>query len=136
MSTNTALLRWQCAESRAIACLCSPAASACADSKRALADVEDTHAHLGAARREGLRHLGEPATKEELAFSEGLLTIEGTLANFDVYKLENLPLFLEIEPEESKWFKNDRCSSHSPVAAGLSGGSSSGAAVVRPLLRR
>ena len=55
------------------------------------------------------------ATKEvNVTFSEGLLTIEGTLANGDVYKLENLPLFLEIEPEESKWFKNDRCSSHSP----------------------
>ena len=25
-----------------------------------------------------------------------------------VYKLENLPLFLEIEADESKWFKNDR----------------------------
>mmetsp|Transcript_21853 Transcript_21853/g.55615 ORF Transcript_21853/g.55615 Transcript_21853/m.55615 type:complete len:209 (+) Transcript_21853:40-666(+) len=49
------------------------------------------------------------ATKEvNVTFSEGLLTIEGTLANGDVYKLENLPLFLEIEPEESKWFKNDR----------------------------
>jgi hypothetical protein len=60
------------------------------------------------------------ATKEvNVTFSEGLLTVEGTLANGEVYKLENLPLFLEIEPEESKWFKNDRCSSHSPVTAGL-----------------
>jgi hypothetical protein len=35
--------------------------------------------------------------------------VEGTLENGDVYKLENLPLFLEIEPDGSKWFKNDRC---------------------------
>ena len=50
------------------------------------------------------------ATKEvNVTFSEGLLTVEGTLENGDVYKLENLPLFLEIEPDGSKWFKNDRC---------------------------
>ena len=51
------------------------------------------------------------ATKEvNVTFSEGLLTVEGTLENGEVYKLENLPLFLEIEPDGSKWFKNDRCS--------------------------
>ena len=51
------------------------------------------------------------ATKDvNVTLSEGLLTVEGTLANGDVYKLENLPLFLEIDPEGSKWFKNDRCS--------------------------
>ena len=74
------------------------------------------------------------ATKEvNVTFSEGLLTVEGTLENGEVYKLENLPLFLEIEPDGSKWFKNDRCSSHSPLQLLVSGsGSCSGPAVVQP----
>ena len=50
------------------------------------------------------------STKDvNVTLSEGLLTVEGTAGNGDQYKLENLPLFLEIEPEGSKWFKNDRC---------------------------
>ena len=43
-----------------------------------------------------------------VTLSEGLLSVEGKTPNGDIYKLENLPLFLEIEPENSKWFKNDR----------------------------
>ena len=55
------------------------------------------------------------ATKDvNVTLSEGLLTVEGTAGNGDVYKLENLPLFLEIEPEGSKWFKNDRCFQRAP----------------------
>ena len=74
------------------------------------------------------------ATKEvNVTFSEGLLTVEGTLENGEVYKLENLPLFLEIEPDGSKWFKNDRCSSQSPSQLLVSGsGSSSGAGCTPP----
>ena len=50
------------------------------------------------------------STKDvNVTLSEGLLTVEGTAGNGDQYKLETLPLFLEIEPEGSKWFKNDRC---------------------------
>jgi len=43
-----------------------------------------------------------------VTLSEGLLSIEGTDGSGTMYKLENVPLFLEIEPEGSKWFKNDR----------------------------
>ena len=49
------------------------------------------------------------STKDvNVTLAEGLLSIEGKDGKGDLYKLENLPLFLEIEPEESKWFKNDR----------------------------
>jgi len=49
------------------------------------------------------------STKDvSVTLSEGLLTVEGTAGTGDHYKLENLPLFLEIEPEGSKWFRNDR----------------------------
>ena len=49
------------------------------------------------------------STKDvNVTLAEGLLSIEGKDSKGDTYKLENLPLFLEIEPENSKWFKNDR----------------------------
>ena len=105
----------------AIACLRSPAGRLRALTASVLWQMSKTPTLIWAQRVEKVFVTWESlATKEvNVTFSEGLLTIEGTLANGDVYKLENLPLFLEIEPEESKWFKNDRCSSHSPVAAGL-----------------
>jgi len=43
----------------------------------------------------------------KVTLSDGLLSIDGELKG-TTYKLENLPLFLEIDVEESKWFKNDR----------------------------
>lgn len=47
-------------------------------------------------------------TEVNVTLSEGLLTVEGKEGDV-AYKLENLPLSLEIEPEGSKWFVNDRC---------------------------
>lgn len=46
-------------------------------------------------------------TDVSVTFSDGLLSLDAK-SKGKVYKLENLPLFLEIEAEESKWFKNDR----------------------------
>ena len=42
-----------------------------------------------------------------VTFSEGLLSVDYT-AQDKVYKLENMPLWLEIDTDESKWFRNDR----------------------------
>ena len=45
--------------------------------------------------------------KVNVTLSDGLLSLDAE-AKGQVYKLENLPLWTEIEVEESKWFKNDR----------------------------
>ena len=43
-----------------------------------------------------------------VTLSEGLLSL---VANADgkKYALENMPLWAEIDTEDSKWFRNDRC---------------------------
>ena len=46
--------------------------------------------------------------KVNVTLSDGLLSLDAE-AKGATYKLENLPLWTEIEVEESKWFKNDRC---------------------------
>jgi len=46
-------------------------------------------------------------TTAEVQFADGLLSIKATSKGGE-YKLENMPLWLEIIPDESKWFKNDR----------------------------
>ena len=43
-----------------------------------------------------------------VTFSDGLLSVSFTDKSKKDYKLENMPLFLEIEADESKWFRNDR----------------------------
>ena len=49
-----------------------------------------------------------------VTLSDGLLCLDAT-AKGVTYKLENLPLWTEIIPDESKWFKNDRCARlHAP----------------------
>ena len=90
----------------------TPPLATCADRIPAACQMSKTPTLIWAQRVEKVFVTWEClATKEvNVTFSEGLLTVEGTLENGDVYKLENLPLFLEIEPDGSKWFKNDRCS--------------------------
>jgi hypothetical protein len=46
--------------------------------------------------------------KVNVTLSDGLLSLDAE-AKGVAYKLENLPLWTEIEVDESKWFKNDRC---------------------------
>ena len=48
------------------------------------------------------------SSDSSVTFTEGLLTLSYT-AKGTSYKLENMPLFLEIDADESKWFRNDRC---------------------------
>ena len=43
----------------------------------------------------------------KVTLSEGLLSLECAV-DATAYKLENLPLFAEIDEEESKWFRDDR----------------------------
>ena len=43
-----------------------------------------------------------------VTFADGLLSLDATGKDGKQYKLENLPLWTEIDVEESKWFKNDR----------------------------
>lgn len=44
----------------------------------------------------------------DVTFAEGLLSINAK-DKASTYKLENMSLWMSIEVEESKWFKNDRC---------------------------
>ena len=44
-----------------------------------------------------------------VTLSDGLLSLDATDKAGQIYNLENMPLWTEIDPEESKWFKNDRC---------------------------
>jgi len=46
-------------------------------------------------------------TDVSVTLSDGLLSLDAT-SKGTTYKLENMPLWTEIEVEESKWFKNDR----------------------------
>jgi hypothetical protein len=72
---------------------------------------------IWAQRREKVFVTFECLATEDVSvtFSDGLLSIDAK-AKDKVYKLENLPLFLEIEAEESKWFKNDRFAAAQPAA--------------------
>lgn len=44
----------------------------------------------------------------DVTLSAGLLSLTATDAQGNNYKLENMPLFGEIEEQDSKWFRNDR----------------------------
>lgn len=44
----------------------------------------------------------------KVTFADGLLSLDATSKDGKVFKLENLPLWTEIEPEESKWFRSGR----------------------------
>ena len=46
-------------------------------------------------------------TDSSVQFAEGLLSVELKTKGKE-YKVENMPLFLEIDADESKWFRNDR----------------------------
>ena len=48
------------------------------------------------------------AENVNVTFADGLLSLDAKVKDKQ-YKLENLPLWTEIEAEESKWFRNDRC---------------------------
>ena len=65
---------------------------------------------IWAQRREKVFVTFECIGTEEVnvTFADGLLSLDAK-AKGKVYKLENLPLWTEIDVEESKWFKNDRC---------------------------
>ena len=43
-----------------------------------------------------------------VTLSDGLLSLTGSAKGVS-YKLENLPLWSEIDADDSSWFKNDRC---------------------------
>ena len=45
--------------------------------------------------------------KVNVTLSDGLLSMDAE-AKGQTYKLENLPLWTEIDVDQSKWFKNDR----------------------------
>ena len=47
------------------------------------------------------------STDSNVTFSEGLLSVE-LKTKAKEFKVENMPLMKEIEPNESKWFRNDR----------------------------
>ena len=49
------------------------------------------------------------STDVNVTLADGLLSLHGKDKAGKAYKLENMPLWDEIESEESKWFKNDRC---------------------------
>ena len=46
-----------------------------------------------------------------VVLSDGLLSLDATDSKTQVYKLENLPLWTEIDVDDSKWLTNDRCAS-------------------------
>ena len=52
------------------------------------------------------------STDVNVTLADGLLSLDGKDKAGKAYKLENMPLWDEIESEESKWFKNDRCVWH------------------------
>jgi len=54
-----------------------------------------------------------------VTFSDGLLSINYTVKG-KAYKLENMPLWLEIDADDSKWFRNDRCVLAQRLRAGRS----------------
>ena len=74
---------------------------------------------LGTARRTLFVDLGQEMdllevtieaidnTDSSVQFAEGLLSVELKTKGKE-YKVENMPLFLEIDADESKWFRNDR----------------------------
>ena len=47
------------------------------------------------------------STDSNVTFSEGLLSVE-LKTKAKEFQVENMPLMKEIEPNESKWFRNDR----------------------------
>lgn len=77
--------------------------------RRILHQMSQVPALIWAQRREKVFVTFEclETTDVSVTFSDGLLSLDAK-SKGKVYKLENLPLFLEIEAEESKWFKNDR----------------------------
>ncbi len=48
------------------------------------------------------------STNVNVTFADGLLSLDATGKDGKLYKLENLPLWTEIDVDESKWFKNGR----------------------------
>jgi hypothetical protein len=44
----------------------------------------------------------------KIEFTDGLMSLEATSGEKQ-FKLDNMPLWAEIDVEESKWFVNDRC---------------------------
>ena len=101
-----ALWRRECVSALMLDCLCSSArawlASRMGDTK--------IPSLIWAQRREKVFVTWEmlSTTGVSVTFTDGLLSLEGT-GKGQKFKLENLPLWSEIDAEESKWFSNDRC---------------------------
>ena len=58
------------------------------------------------------------STDVNVTLADGLLSLDGKDKAGTAYKLENMPLWDEIESEESKWFKNDRCAAAAASSRG------------------
>ena len=46
--------------------------------------------------------------ESSVELTTGLLSMQATDKNGKAFKLENMPLWEEIDPDGSKWFRNDR----------------------------
>ena len=79
--------------------------------RRPQAAMATTPTLIWAQRREKVFVTWESvsSTDVNVTLADGLLSLDGKDKAGKAYKLENMPLWDEIESEESKWFKNDRC---------------------------